>query len=142
MWLHTIDDTDAVVESVARGAGPLRARVVKTLVPVMRPLVKRDYGISAATERDALEGISAAMDRVESEVGPSGYLVGESFSVADLTAAALFTPLICPPGRQYPPPQVAPEIRALRDELEARDGGAWVEETYRRHRGVSAELVA
>ena len=38
------------------------------------------------------------MDKLEADLQPSGYLVGERFSVADLTAASLFTPLVAPPG--------------------------------------------
>lgn len=38
-----------------------------------------------------------ALDRLESEPGQKQYLVGERFTVADLTAAALFYPLVMPP---------------------------------------------
>ena len=48
------------------------------------------------------------MDRLESELGPSGYLVGDRFTVADLTAASLFTPLLCPPERPFAPPARRP----------------------------------
>jgi hypothetical protein len=41
--------------------------------------------------------IIAALDRLEAELGGGDYLVGESFSVADLTAAALLYPLVRPP---------------------------------------------
>ena len=40
--------------------------------------------------------IVAALDRLEAELGSNEYLVGDSFSVADLTAAALFFPLVLP----------------------------------------------
>ncbi len=46
--------------------------------------------------------ILAAMDRLEAELEPSGYLVGEQFSVADLTAAALLYPAVMPPEFPYP----------------------------------------
>ena len=42
------------------------------------------------------------MDRLEREISRSGYLVGESFTVADLTAAALFYPAARPPEFPYP----------------------------------------
>jgi glutathione S-transferase len=80
------------------------------------------------------------MDRLESELQPSGYLVGDRFSVADLTAAALFTPLLMPPQRPYAPPTMAPPVLEFREELSARPGGEWMTEMYARHRGESAEL--
>ena len=97
-----------------------------------------------ATERNRDEArtkILTAMDRLEAEVGPSGYLVGDAFSVADLTAAALTTPLVRPPERQHLPPIAYPEpLQTFADELAARPAGQWVLDTYRRHRGVSAEV--
>ena len=41
--------------------------------------------------------VLAALDRLEAELGDREYLVGDSFTVADLTAAALFYPLVRPP---------------------------------------------
>ena len=75
------------------------------------------------------------MDRLESELGDGEYLVGGQFSVADLTAAALFTPLLAPPGRPWAP-KLVPTLQPFREELEARPGGEWVERMYARHRGV------
>jgi glutathione S-transferase len=97
-----------------------------------------------ATERNRDEArakILAAMDRLEAEVGPSGYLVGDAFSVADLTAAALTTPLVRPPERQHLPPIAYPEpLQSFADAIAARPAGLWVLDMYRRHRGVSAEV--
>ena len=75
------------------------------------------------------------MDRLESELGDGEYLVGDEFTVADLTAAALFTPLLAPPGRPWTP-RLVPALQGFRDELEARPGGRWVDLMYTRHRGV------
>jgi glutathione S-transferase len=85
----------------------------------------------------ARAGIVAALDRLEAELAANGgdYLVGESFSVADLTAAALFYPIVGPEGGPIPPEQPMPAgFEQFREGLSARPGFAWVEETYRRHR--------
>ena len=104
-------------------------------------MVKARYSVTEASAADARARILVAMERIEAEVGPSGYLVGDSFTIADLTAAALSTPFIQPPGRQYLPPVALPEpLRSFAEELTARSAGQWVTETYRRHRGVSAEI--
>src|SRR2546423_629963 len=59
-------------------------------------------GSDSASDQ-ARERILVALDHLESELGSNEYLVGECFSVADLTAAALFYPLVLPPEgpRQY-----------------------------------------
>jgi glutathione S-transferase len=141
VWHHTLDDSDAVIDALMPNAGRGRQRAMRALVPIARPAVRRDYKVSASGAEQGLEDIRAAMDRVESELQPSGYLVGDEFSVADLSAAALFTPVLCPPGRQYPPRTIPPIVHELRDELSAREGGRWVAEMYARHRGASAEVV-
>jgi glutathione S-transferase len=141
VWQYTLDDSDAVIDAVMPNARPGRKRAMRALAPIARPAVRHDYKVDAAGAERALEDIRGAMDRVESELQPSGYLVGNAFSVADLSAAALFTPVLSPPGRQYPPRTITPAVRELREELSAREGGRWVADIYARHRGASAEIV-
>src|SRR2546428_636649 len=77
------------------------------------------------------------------ELEPSGYLVGDGFSVADLTAAALFYPLVQPPEFPYPWPRPLPAwLGEYRAALAGRAAFQWVGEMYSRHRGTSAEVVA
>jgi glutathione S-transferase len=140
-WFHSLEDPDAVARSLFTGDPDGRsARVMRRLTPVLGPAMRRDYHVTEADAERAVEQIRTAMDRVEAEVQPSGYLAGDRFSVADLAGAALFTPLLAPPERQYAPPPPAPAMLEFREELEARAGGKWVHEMYARHRGESAEV--
>jgi glutathione S-transferase len=141
VWHHTLPDTDAVVDSLFADRAPGRARFLRATAPLARPVVRRDYGVSAATAEVARGEVLAAMDRLEAELQPSGYLVGDRFSVADLTAAALFTPLLAPPHRPYLPATLPAAIQPLRDELMARPGGVWVHAMYERHRRPAAAAV-
>ena len=140
-WFYILQDSSAVVESLMPRAGGRRRGVMHAVAPVMGVAMRRDYGITEASAQQARRDVVAAMDRLEAELGPSGYLVGDGFSVADLTAASLFTPALLPPERQYPPGIVVEPMRELGDELGARPGGAWVTEMFARHRGVSAEVA-
>ena len=85
----------------------------------------------------AREGIAAALDKLETELeqGDGEFLVGDSFSVADLTAASLFYPLVVPPEgplrTDLPRP---PALERFRESLKDRRGYKWVEETFRKHR--------
>jgi glutathione S-transferase len=83
----------------------------------------------------AREAIAAALDRVEAELGEGEFLVGDSFSVADLTAASLFYPLVVPPeGPLDPNLPRPPAFERFRESLSGRRGYRWVEETFRKHR--------
>jgi len=78
--------------------------------------------------------VLAAMDRLDDELGDGEYLVGDSFTVADLTAASLFYPLVLPPeGPQLlgDPPDA---IERFREPLRERRGYQYVTEMFRRHR--------
>jgi len=77
--------------------------------------------------------IVAGFDRLEDELNAGDYLVGDRFTVADLTAAALFAPLVGPaqgPALPDPPPAYERFRASLRD----RRGFRWVEEIFARHR--------
>jgi glutathione S-transferase len=136
VWHHTLPDTDLVARTLFNPPNPARERVLRASAALARFATRRDYAITHASAARGRQRVAAAMDRLESELGDSEYLVGDRFTVADLTAAALFTPVLAPPGRPYVPPVLAPAVRELRDELAARPGGAWVERMYARHRGA------
>jgi glutathione S-transferase len=67
--------------------------------------------------------------------------VGDQFTVADLTAAALFYPLVLPSeGPQLGDP---PEpYQRFREPLQDRPGYRWVEDMYRRHRASATAQTA
>ena len=112
--------------------------------PVLRLAMRRRFQISPQAAADSRAKMVAAIDRLEREISPTGYLVGDSFTVADLTAAALFYGVARPP--QFPYPMVTvndlPDSwREFLDSLAQRPGSQWVAQMYRRHRGQSAELI-
>ncbi len=81
--------------------------------------------------------IVTALDRLEAELtsGDGVHLVGERFSVADLTAAAMLSIVVLPEGGPLPSDlELPPGLVLFRDELHDRPGYRWVEETYRRYR--------
>lgn len=92
---------------------------------------------SAAAAEAAREKIVVAMDRLDAELAANGggYLVGDGFTVADLTAASLFYPLVAPDEGPLPPDSpTPPALERFRDGLRDRAGYRWVEEMFRRHR--------
>jgi glutathione S-transferase len=78
--------------------------------------------------------IVAAFDRLEEELGTSDYLVGDAFSVADLTAASLLYPIVTPKEGPSGEEGVSKGIKRFREPLEDRRGYRWVGEMFARHR--------
>ena len=115
--------------------------VWRAFLPVMRPAFRRNLGIDAVRIRRARERLGLYFDRLESQIGPSGYLVGDRFGVADLAAASIMTAIIRPPEFPYPLPEPwPPELVELRQSVADRAGFRWVLDVYARHRGASNEL--
>src|SRR5204863_2717950 len=77
--------------------------VWRATAPAAAPILRLRYGIKPDTAQVGRAKTLAALDRVSSELGSSGYLVGDGFTVADLTAAALLMPLVRPPEAEYLP---------------------------------------
>jgi glutathione S-transferase len=140
-WFHLAPHPRAFFTAAFPDSSPLLRAAFRPGAFAISRIVKARYRTNAATADEARRKIVEAMDRIEAEVGASGYLVGDAFSVADLTAAALATPIVGPPERQYLPPQEQPEpLYSFAAELRARPAGRWIFEMYRRHRGASAEV--
>jgi glutathione S-transferase len=123
---------------------PRDARILRAGFPLLRAAMRRRFEISAESAATSRAKMIAAMDRLEHEISTSGFLVGDSFTVADLTAAALFYPVARP--NEFPYPIVANHDlpgswREFVDSLRQRPGGRWVAEIYKRYRGLSAEMT-
>ena len=111
---------------------------------MLAPLVKRRYEIRPDRVAQSRAVVEAAFDQVEKEAAASGYLVGDSFTVADLTAASILALIVVP--REFPyiklhPDQRAAQFSDFRASLKDRPGFKWVEDMYARHRGTSAEVA-
>jgi glutathione S-transferase len=95
---------------------------------------------NANSDEDAVrarEAIVAAFDKLEGELeqGEGEFLVGDRLSVADVTAASLFYPIVVPPeGPLDPNLPRPPALDRFRQGLSERRGFKWVEDTFRKYR--------
>ncbi len=115
--------------------GPV-ARLGSGAVTYARTYTGLRFGVRSEEAAElARTKIVAALDRLEAELGSGEYLVGDSFSVADLSAASLFFPLVLPEEGPVPTDEPPPAgMESFRAPLRDRPGYRWVEETFRRHR--------
>jgi glutathione S-transferase len=92
------------------------------------------YGVRGGAAEHARRKVLEGLDRLEAQLGGRDYLVGDRFSVADLTAAALLYPLVLPP--EAPRVLVRPPkgLEEFSSGLTERPGYRWVAEMFRRHR--------
>jgi glutathione S-transferase len=85
--------------------------------------------------------VNSALDRIEQERQGRAHLVGDAFTVADLTAAAMLGVLLQPPEIQYPlHVELPPYLQEYRATLLRHPAMQWAADIYRLHRGHSAEV--
>ena len=103
------------------------------------------YGVKSDRRAELAKAkILAAFDRLESELGAGDYLVGDRFTVADLTAASLFYPAGAAAGGALASAVAGRDSSASARPLKERPGYQWVEEMFAKHRkpGRASDEVA
>ncbi len=131
--------TEQNLPGPVRSFGPARAGVNAFASTFANLRFKvADPGDEAEARRVILKGA----DRIERELDGAEHLVGDSFSVADLTAAALLYPLVLPPEGPRAIKGVPASARDFADELRARPFFGWVERMYAKYRKPVREPAA
>jgi glutathione S-transferase len=139
--LFTGDEPASAVDVLTTGMPASANTMIRRALPAFRRFYFYRHRIDPARLEGYRRTVLDALDRLERERGRRDYLVGDTFSVADLTAASFLGPLVQPPELQYPPGP-APAARAdFERAVLGHPAAAWTTEMYRRHRGASAEVT-
>jgi glutathione S-transferase len=109
---------DIIATIATRSVPRAQARWAPLVMPVFMPLVKRAFDITPETTARSGERVDAVFEEVGNRLADGRpFLVGERFSAADLTFAALSAPVLLPPEcPAYPPVPDMPT--AMRDGVE------------------------
>src|SRR4029453_8811279 len=134
-------DPDLALRVLTTGMPDKAYQTLRPLLRIFPAYYRFRHKISDAKREADRATVIAALDRIEQERQGRAYLVGDAFTVADLTAAAMLAPLLQPPEIQYPlrvewPPH-PPHYRAKPLDHPAAQ---WATDIYRLHRGRSAEI--
>ena len=137
-----IDEPTHLCRIFAGDASAPARLLYRASFPIARGMIARANGTTdpKGIER-AFERTRRALDFVEKQVGPSGYLVGDAFSIADLCCASLLAPLVNPehPDMRSPEP-VPASVQALHAGFREHRATRWVLEQYARHRPASCAV--
>ena len=143
----------AIITPLFRNDPDIALRVLTTGMPdkayqTLRPLgrIFPAYYRFRHKIRDAKLGadratVNAVLDRIEQERQGRAHLVGNAFTVADLTAASMLGPLLQPPEIQYPlRVELPPYLQEYRATVLCHAAVRWAADIYRLHRGCSAAV--
>ena len=111
--------------------GPLE-RLAK---PLVREAIRRGYAINPQRVMRSEQRVEEALVLLESELkkGQGQYLVGDRFSLADITAASMLAPLISPQGSPwdlFDETTLSPTLRKQMENWRARPAGKWLLAMY------------
>src|SRR5213594_42171 len=114
---------------------------LRLLVRIFPAFYRFRHKISDAKLEADRATVNAALDRIEQERQGRAYLLGDAFTIADLTAAAMLGALLQPPEIQYPlRVELPPYLQDYRATLLQHPATQWATGIYRLHRGRSAEV--
>src|SRR5262249_48619260 len=135
-------DPDIALRVLTTGMGGKAYGTLRPLLRIFPSFYRFRHRISERNlERDRAI-VAAALDRIEHERQGRAYLVGEPFTVADLTAAALLGVLLQPPEIQYRLQVELPfYLKDYRATLLQHPAAQWAAGIYRLHRGYSREVA-
>jgi glutathione S-transferase len=128
------------------GQRPAVKRTYELTFPAVRKSFQAAMGLTPRRIEKARDQLDRALDRLEGEIGATGYMVGGSFSVADLAAAAALSPLLPRPYSPYRMQSNVPDdVREWRESYRDRPAVAWACRIYKQYRGTcfaeNGELV-
>jgi glutathione S-transferase len=128
---------DIIIDLWTRFATPGQSRFIRAAYEPIKAVFKLKLWIYGHAAKRAEQRLDAAVSALEARLaGGKRYLVGDRFTVADITAAALLAPLACPPEHAlYGAPSFREKLIVNTALWNERPGLTWVREMYARHRG-------
>lgn len=110
-------------------------KILTASLPVITRVMRKGMGINDDGYQKSLARLNTALVKIDALLKPSGYLVADRFTLADLTAAALLAPIVQPQNSFYALPTKIPDaFKAFHESYRQRPFFGWVEEIYRKHR--------
>jgi glutathione S-transferase len=117
-YAHLLPEAKLVSQVWSRGVPRLEARLLPVIAPIARRLARAAYRItpeSARLSHDRVHGVFREMD--DRLRDGRRFLVGERFTAADLSFAALAAPVLFPAGCRATLPPLDAVPAAMREEV-------------------------
>ena len=117
-YSHLLTQPKLLREVWARGVPRREAILVPLIAPLARFLARKAYRVSAESAQRSLERIHTVFRDVDERLADTRqFLVGERFTAADLTFAALAAPLLFPVECRATHPALEAVPAAMREEV-------------------------
>jgi glutathione S-transferase len=141
-YYHLLPHRAIMVRPLSEGAPTFEQRAVRALYPIFSGLLRLLLWLTAARAKSALDTARDVFREVDERLsGGRRYLVGDQFSLSDMSFAVAAAPLVLPDdyaGRLPPLAEMPPVLREAVDEMRAHPAGQFALRIYRDHRNPGA----
>ena len=139
-YWHVLRHPGMIEQLAADNVSPRQARLFRGLMPLARKNLKGFLNLSEASRDRAMARVREEFEGAAARLEQSEYLCGDHFTAADLTIAALASPVLCT-TREEGYGAVLPsrdaldaEARELVDEMRAHPAGQFALRVYSKER--------
>lgn len=136
LFQHIIEhDRGAIAEIFTIGKSTARRLLYAAAVPALCVILRKNDMINAETAREGEANVSETLDFLAERTRATGYLYGDSFTLADLTAAALLLATALPPELPFTiPPRAVKLLTAWNARWQGHPGVEYIRAMFRKHR--------
>lgn len=139
-YWFVLQDEAAFGELVQHNVTRWQRRLFALGAPLAKATLRKRFGLTEVNYEKVRARLENAVDGLSDVLGDRDYLVGDRFTAADLTAAAMLSVAVLPvPGYGAHMPTMDGAYRELRDQLRATALGRHTLRTFERHRGDAPE---
>ncbi len=134
LYQEALDDREFTAKILAVGGPPSRETFLAIAAPAFIPALRRNFAVPDRGDPRPRAIVREHVARIGELAAPTGFLVGDRFSVADLTACSFLIPFVDAGAMPAAMPPLIEPLAEFGRELAATPGGQWVAETYGRFR--------
>ncbi len=119
-----------------KGYSLWKQKLAESCKPLLRLMIRRTFRVYDTEVAHSWDCIQQGLIQLEEWLGGQvdHYLVGDQFSLADLTAASMLAPLVGPENSPWSDARLSQLGRQQRDELRTSLAGQWVLRLYKDYR--------
>jgi glutathione S-transferase len=130
VYQHLLGDPALSAKFLSVGGGRGREFAMRLAQPVMAPQMRKLFRVPPVGDQRPLETVIAEVENLGRLTSGRTFLVGNSFSVADLSAAAFLAPFVCLDAMPISLPTPPQSLQSISRRIAAMPGGQWAAATY------------
>jgi len=108
------------------GGPPLRRTLTARMLPLMAPIMRRTFDVPDRDDPGPRDTVRDQVAQIGQLAAATGFLVGDSFTVADLAACSFLIPFVDTAAMSAEMPSLPEPLAVFGHEIAATPGGEWV----------------